>query len=57
MANHMKRCNCIHCRSGLRTPTGSATARHAVRKARHAAKAALLRGETPEPVFSLEYTD
>lgn len=57
MANHMKRCSCRSCRRGLRTPSGSNTAKREVRRARHAAKAALRRGDEPSPVFSVGYTD
>jgi hypothetical protein len=57
MANHMKVCSCRGCKCGLRTPSGSSEARRVVRAARHKAKQALRRGDTPEPVFSLGYTD
>ena len=57
MANHMKLCGCRHCRRGLHTPNGGEIARHAVRGARRRAKQALRRGETPDPVFGVDYTD
>jgi hypothetical protein len=57
MANHMKACSCRACRRGLRTPSGSAEVQRGIRKARHAAKQALRRGDTPDPAFSIGYTD
>ena len=57
MANHMKVCSCRACRRGLRTPSGSAEVQRGIRKARHAAKQALRRGDTLDPAFSIGYTD
>jgi hypothetical protein len=57
MANHMKRCSCRQCRAGLHTKAGGEVARQAVRKARRLARVSLKNGETPSPVFSVDYTD
>jgi len=57
MANHMKLCSCKTCRRGLHSPSGSEVARQAVRGARRRARQALRRGDTPDPIFGVGYTD
>lgn len=56
--NHMKFCGCRGCRVGMhRGSWGGAVVRRAVRRFRHAAKVALKRGDTPDRIAGVPYTD
>lgn len=56
--NHLKFCGCQQCRAGMHLSGRSAAlVRRVVRRFRREAKAALKRGEEPERVASVPYTD
>ncbi len=53
----MKGCGCRMCRRGMHTKGGGWLVQKAIRKARHAAKVKLRRGEEAEMKFSIGWTD
>ena len=57
MSNHMKKCGCKSCRRGMHSKYGGVIMRLKIRVNRRNAKLALKKGQDPDNLISVPYTD